>query len=81
MPACFVVALYPRAVPAFYVGVARGFVRVSVCCSGWAVFSRRLLAWCYVRFSCAPRFVAGRVVVGGCYDSSSCEAGWVCGQV
>lgn len=25
MPACFVVALYPRAVPAFTWGVARGF--------------------------------------------------------
>lgn len=38
MPACFVVALYPRAVPAFYVGVAWGFVRVSVVV--W-----RLLGW------------------------------------
>lgn len=38
---------------------------LSSCCSGWAVFSRRLLAWCYVRFSCTPRFVAGRVVGEG----------------
>ena len=44
---------------------ARGFACLRVCCSVWVVFSRRLLAWCYVRFSCAPRFVAGRVVVGG----------------
>ena len=44
---------------------ARGFACLRVCCSGWVVFSRRLLAWCYVRFSCTPRFVAGRVVGEG----------------
>lgn len=44
---------------------ARGFACLRVCCSVWVVFSRRLLAWCYVRFSCTPRFVAGRVVGEG----------------
>lgn len=46
MPACFVVALYPRAAPLFSLRGRRGvFACLRVCCSGWVVFSRRLLAW------------------------------------